>query len=250
MPAADRKSMKRIIFSVELLILFFCPKVFLSAQESMDQYEYAEIVHNLGAVGTPVIEDNHIVFTEEHNFRYVGIAFSFENFKKIHPFQIRSLHDKDGNITSSYFFYILPITKNTQSFTYRLVIDGLWTTDPQNQSTEYDTRTGITLSKITLTTSRQPETSGQSSGLTRFVYKGKSGQQIRLGGSFTNWDSWIYEMKETSPGIYELELALAPGTYYYSFYHGITQLLDDTNPKHAYREDGRQISVINVRQQK
>ena len=55
-------------------------------------------------------------------------------------------------------------------------------------------------------------------GTVHFVYKGKAGQHIRLGGSFTNWDSWIYELTETSPGLYELELPLPAGKYYYSYY--------------------------------
>ena len=238
--------MNRIVFFAFVAIAFTAAST-LTAQEANDTYEYAEIVSDLDGVGTPKIKDNCIVFTETHSYRYVGIAFDFESFRTVHPFKIRSRHDVDGNVTSSYFFYILPLSRDMKSFTYQLVVDGLWTTDPQNPSSVYDPQTGIRTSKITLAQPQKTETQQNRTGTVHFVYKGQSGEQIRLGGNFTNWDSWIYELQETTPGVYELDLALAPGTYYYSFYHGITPLLDDTNSQHAYTSDGRKISMITVR---
>ena len=75
---------------------------------------------------------------------------------------------------------------------------------------------------------------------------GESGQRIRLGGIFTNWDSFIYELQETSPGLYQLELSLPKGTYYYAFYKGMSAFADDKNPKKVYTADGRIASVISI----
>ena len=79
-----------------------------------------------------------------------------------------------------------------------------------------------------------------------FIYKGESGQKVNLAGTFTNWDPWIYELKETSPGLYELELPLPAGKYYYNYYIGLTPVLDNTNPKKIYTKDGRSASVLTV----
>jgi hypothetical protein len=80
----------------------------------------------------------------------------------------------------------------------------------------------------------------------KFVYRGKSGQKIRLGGNFTNWDSWIYHLTETSPGLYQVELPLPPGKYEYAFYTGITSFPDDGNPQKCYTPDGKIASLLIV----
>ena len=48
------------------------------------------------------------------------------------------------------------------------------------------------------------------------------------------------------PGLYELELPLTTGTYYYNYYLGLTPILDNTNPEKIYTADGRSASVIRV----
>ena len=80
----------------------------------------------------------------------------------------------------------------------------------------------------------------------KFIYKGESGLKLNLAGTFTNWDPWIYEMVETSPGLYELELPLPAGKYYYNYYIGLTPILDNTNPQKIYTTDGRSASVLTV----
>jgi 1,4-alpha-glucan branching enzyme len=85
-----------------------------------------------------------------------------------------------------------------------------------------------------------------ASGSTRFVYRGESGQRIRLTASFTNWDPYIYELNEKSPGIYELEIPLPKGTYYYKFIRGITEFIDTANPNRIFSADGQSASVFTV----
>ena len=80
----------------------------------------------------------------------------------------------------------------------------------------------------------------------KFIYNGASGEKVRLAGTFTNWDSWIYELKETKPGFYELTLPLPRGKYYYNYYLGMTAIVDKTNPNRVYTQDGRAASVIEV----
>ena len=69
---------------------------------------------------------------------------------------------------------------------------------------------------------------------------------IRLAGDFNNWDPFMYELQETSRGIYELTLPLPPGTWHYAFFRGTTQIRDESASLKAYTRDGRTASVIVV----
>ena len=89
-------------------------------------------------------------------------------------------------------------------------------------------------------------TEATSNDRVKFIYKGESGLKLNLAGTFTNWDPWIYQLEEIQPGLYELELPLTTGTYYYNYYLGLTPILDNTNPEKIYTADGRSASVIRV----
>jgi len=206
-----------------------------------------ELLSKITGLNEPQVINDCIVFTAEHNAHFVGIAFDFENFKQIHPFKLRTLRDIDGNPTDSWYFYILDIPKKAESISYRLIIDGLWTTDPLNPNSEYNRENGIRLSKIDINRNIPPATQIENDNTVHFVYEGESGQQIRVGGSFTNWDSWIYTLSEVKPGFYTLDLPLPEGTYYYNFYSGMKSIIDRTNPDRAYTTDGRVASVLVVK---
>ena len=90
-------------------------------------------------------------------------------------------------------------------------------------------------------------TSEKQENVVHFIYKGETGLDLHLAGSFTNWDPWIYKLQETAPGFYELELPLPDGKYFYNYYIGLTPVVDTTNPERTYLKDGRSVSVIQVR---
>lgn len=218
----------------------------LPANPEKDLYEYNNIVSQLEKTQEPFVTENYIVFTEKAGPRFIGIAFDFENYQTVHPFMIHKTRDFDGNITNTIMFYILERPANLSEISYRLVIDGLWTFDPTNKNQYYDEESGITLSKIFIGETKPKITKTTKEKGTNFIYNGEPGQTVRLGGTFTNWDSWIYELKETSPGFYELSLPLPSGKYYYNYYLGMNAVVDKTNPERAYTQDGRITSVIEV----
>lgn len=216
-----------------------------------EEYAVQNIIASIDGISEPKIESKFAVFTADKSNRYVGIAFDFENYEKIHSFYKNTFYDIDLQPRDAILFYVCKIPEKTREISYRLVIDGVWTTDPLNPNKYYDYEADTFFSKLEVTTPEEIKTekievTGKSKNSIRFIYKGKPNQKIRLGGSFTNWDSYIYELSETSPGFYELTLSLSPGTYYYSYYNGNMSFVDNTNPLKAYTTDGKIASILEV----
>lgn len=220
----------------------------LSAAEKTNyqNFELDTLLHDIEKPGAPVVTEDYIIFTADIYNRFVGIAFDFENYQVIHPFQILTQTDEDGNVTRKHMFYCYKRQHKFTTLKYRLVIDGLWTVDPLNPNKEYDDNVNLYFSKVEDPGSVRIFTKETDQDTVRFIYKGESGLKLHLAGTFTNWDPWIYELEEIKPGLYELELPLTTGTYYYNYYVGLTPILDNTNPKKAYAPDGRSASIITV----
>ena len=209
-------------------------------------YELDILLHDIEGPCGPVITEDYIIFTCDPNYRYAGIAFDHENYQKVHPFQVLTRTDEDGNKTRDFLFYVYKRQHKFTTLKYRLVFDGLWTADPLNANYEYDDSVNLYFSKIEDPGSVKIYTAATERDTVHFIYKGEPGQTVNLSGTFTNWDPWIYEMQETSPGLYELELPLTTGKYYYQYYIGLTPVVDNTNPNKIYTLDGRVASVITV----
>lgn len=245
--------MKRIFTFFVLFFIFNISITFAkdSSQKTEEEikftypYEYRVITNEIRDVTNPYQTGDYIVFTAEDGPHHVGIAFDFEDYKTIHSYKRKTLRDMDGNVTSTCYFYILEFPKNIDRISYRLIIDGIWTTDPSNFNKSYNPYTGIEVSTLNITDNHVNETKKSSNGI-HFIYQGKSGQKIRLAGTFTNWDSSIYTLQETRPGYYELYLPLPQGTYYYAFYNGTQSFVDTTNPDRAWSTEGRETSKIVV----
>ena len=228
------------------VFLTFNVNLFSEELTNYQNYELDTLLHGINQAGKPLITDDYIIFTCSPNYRFVGIAFDFENYQKIHPFQVLNKTDDDGKVTRKHMFYAYKRQHKFSTLKYRLVLDGLWTTDPLNPSKEYDDSVNLWFSKVEDPGSIKIYTAKTEDDSVRFIYKGQSGQTIHLAGTFTNWDPWIYQLNETSEGVYELDLPLTSGKYYYNYYIGLTPVLDNTNPEKVYTLDGRAASVIVV----
>lgn len=211
-----------------------------------DSYIYGNLTALIDKVGAPIVNGDHIIFTADAKSRHVGIAFDFENFNTIHSFKKINTTDIDGKVISTIYFHILEVPKALKTVSYRLIVDGLWTVDPQNENKSFDSKSNLVLSTVNIQRQEIPVTATKQNNLVRFVYQGQTGQVIRLGGTFTNWDSSIYVLKETAPGFYEIEVNLPQGVHYYAYYDGISSFADRTNPERAYTPDGRTASVITI----
>ena len=254
-----RKSyMKRIYLSCIFFILLSSVHALEGDLFANNQIIQDSIIAQIKTVREPVVFGDYVIFTADAHVRHTGIAFDFENYHRVHSFRRLVKPNLEADSAPNLLFYVLKIPQNLTLIKYRLVIDGLWTTDPHNANAEFAENANVNVSKVVInrpaenrTGIAQPAGSANldgriAPGTVRFVYEGESGQRIRLGGTFTNWDSFIYELQETSPGLYQLELSLPKGTYYYAFYKGMSSFADDNNPKKVYTADGRIASVISI----
>ncbi len=231
------------------VVLFLGLSILLFASEAdngLKQFAREKVINQIHNVQSPYINGSYIVFTADKSARFVGIAFDYENFRIIHSFSRLPIYEASDDPVDSVLFYINEFPKELDRISYRLVIDGLWTTDPTNSQKIYDPKTNTQLSVINITNKAPDITEKKPSGTVSFVYYGPKGQQIRLAGSFNNWDSYMYYMKEVSPGKYQLDLPLPSGVHYYNFYNGINVLIDKNNPDRGYTRDGKVVSKIMV----
>lgn len=246
--------MRKGKFLFLICVVFFVAGGFLFAIESTpdNQYEINTIIKTLKTPVAPFVSNGYLVFTasplyksNSAKIRHVGISLDSDNFKQVRSFEELIFYDVDNNPTGSVLFYIMKLPENTTNVKYKMVIDGLWTTDPLNPKKEYNSEASTWLSVIEYENPTKQITASKNNSV-KFIYEGKSGEKVRLSGNFTNWDSFIYYLTETSVGHYELSLPLTKGTYYYTFYLGLNAVLDPNNPNRVYTPEGRVASVIDV----
>lgn len=231
---------------IEIGLCFFLLCSFsLTAMDDIhsDPYAYGELVETITAAGEPKISGKYIIFTADGNARHVGIALENENFKHIYSFQ-RLSHGSDSK--NSVLFHIMAIPEGMRELRYRMVLNGLWSTDPLNPYEVFDYTTGMSLSVLKVPYQKEYKTAVENSGSTKFVYLGDTGKKIYLAGTFNRWDPFMYSLEEVAPGRYELYLPLPKGKWLYAYFVDGQQLPDKTNGNHVYTEDGRVASVITV----
>ncbi|UTC62881.1 isoamylase [Treponema sp. OMZ 787] len=233
--------MKKSIFLL-IFVTLFLPAIF--SEKSIETEFYQKLVESIVRVEAPKIKEGHIIFTSTAK-RHVGISFSHEDYKYIHSFQKLPQNELyEGKETI--LFYIFQIPDELTEIKYRLVIDGLWSSDPINRNIVFDRIHSMSVSRIEVPYKKEYKTELSNKNSVKFTYLGEPKKTIRLAGSFNNWDPFMYDLIEVSPGRYELSLNLPAGTWFYAYFSGGTRLPDNTNKNHVYTADGRVASVITV----
>jgi hypothetical protein len=157
-----------------------------------------------------------------HPVRYVGAAFAHEDYKTLHTF-----------VKNDFDVFILtyPLSPERERIKYRMVVDGLCMTDPNNSNFITDER-NISISVFNAPTLPQQPITGPEvgpPGRVTFYFRGRENSTVYVTGSFNNWDPFMYEMKEVREGLYKTTLTLSPGTHYYYFLVNGQKLLDPFN---------------------
>ncbi|MDR1216891.1 MAG: glycogen-binding domain-containing protein [Treponema sp.] len=217
-----------------------------------ESYQFINHLVNLTSAGAPEVFEDGVLWTTPALYKRVGIAFAHEGFAKVYWFKKLitpddSLNPQEREIKGSgILFFTYTVPKGLTSLEYRLIIDGLWTSDPSNPNKRV-TEAGIIVSIAPLPTIKDElVTMQESSNGIAFSYKGQAGQSVYVAGSFNNWDPFMYELKENSPGSYGLTLYLPKGVYYYIFFVQGKRVIDYNNLPQLYR-DGLSVNQLEVK---
>ena len=195
------------------------------------------------AAKAPEAIEGELVLSSYGPYRSVAAAFAHEGFATLHPYE----RNRQGVFVLA---YPIPL-KRSEDLEYRIIVDGVWITDPANPVKRADPETGLELSvahvpylsDLHLGLYRLLDEDGSTA---RFLFRGASGESVTVCGDFDNWDPFIHEMTETSPGLYQLDLHLTPGRHFYTFVYRGEALTDPLNPVKASNQDGKVVSVLVV----
>ncbi|WP_043922604.1 isoamylase [Leadbettera azotonutricia] len=243
------------IMATALLIL----TIGIIGAADLESYQFIDRLLTLPGPGAPVIFEDTVIFTAPSSYRRVGISFAFEGYSRVYwykklmipedPAVIAAMGKKKNinpNKDSGILFHVQTIPEDIGNLDYRMVIEGLWTPDPLNPLAVRD-EAGLTQSRVAIPVrAKPPSTFDAPAGSLRFTYNSAPGETITVGGTFNGWDPFMYELRETSPGVYTLTLALPPGTYQYVFFHRGERLLDPHNPNKIYTKQGMTASVAKI----
>lgn len=231
----DNLRFKKLITA---LLLIFIVQTY-AGSESITVQLHLAITEAVEAAPPAVIDDNLVLtYKGDRHYRFVGAAFKHEDFKIIHPFYVN---------TNGVYVLTYPLEEGMSNIEYRIVVDGLWMTDPQNSSRTSDS-SGITLSSFVIPEKEGPPESPRiEKCMVTFQYIGIEGQRVYLYGDFNNWDPYMYRLEEESgTGLYKCRLRLSPGKYRYKFIVDGTTMPDPLNEEKTLDVFGDTASVFIV----
>jgi hypothetical protein len=217
-------------------------------------HQFIDHIRTISQPRKPEIFENGVLFTASSSHRRVGISFAHEGYARVHWFRQlllprdsadfidvgRDIRRMDLNIDSGIKFHVEPIPPNIRNMDYRLIVDGLWMTDPLNPLSVTGP-SGVVESRVSLP-ERPTAAIEAPPGSFRFSFRAAPGELVTVAGCFNNWDPFMYVLRETGPGLFTLTLPLPPGRYQYVFFHRGEQFPDPENPRILYTREGNIIS--------
>jgi hypothetical protein len=248
--------MKKI--TVVLLLILFIGSI---GAIDIESYTFIDRLLSFKGPDKPVVFEDGVIFTASSSHQRVGVAFAHEGFAKIHWFQKLVLPETNPAAQdpkkkneplflyrdSGILFHAYTVPEEIKELEYRMVINGVWTIDPQNPVYRFDT-SGLGRSVISMPVAQKKKslTDGPP-GTLSFSYDASAGESITVAGNFNSWDPFMYELQERSPGHYSLILQLPPGTYQYAFFHRGERVLDPNNANTVYTKEGKAASVVVIK---
>jgi hypothetical protein len=130
---------------------------------------------------------------------------------------------------------------------YRIVVDGVWMTDPSNPLVEVDDD-GIAWSvyEVERDIERSVVNPVVKAGRATFVYQGTPGSRVSLVGDFNAWDPFAELMREGRPGEFTVTIEVRPGRHYYAYFADGRKVLDERNTETGIDPDGRRVNAFIV----
>ncbi len=169
----------------------------------------------------------------------VEVAFEHENFSRRHPFE-----RNDNEI----YVLLYRLPPDLRELRYRLVINGIWTSDPANPDS-YTDRWGVRLSRTVVpptvrTTTETPIV--HADGTVEFVVNAAPGSRVALVGSFNGWDPYMTPLEESAPGMFSRRLRLGAGEHLYYYVVDGLRLPDPGNDARKWHRSGLVVSVVSL----
>jgi len=188
----------------------------------------------------PYILNKHIMLSYEASpgTRVVSLALENEQYRSFHTYE-KNRH--------GIFILTLPIPEQINEIRYRLVVDGLWTIDP-NAALERDNR-GVQISSVAIPAHSAIPAAGVNrlpDGTTSFVFFGETESRVSLIGDFNRWDPYLTPMKESPvyPGVYSVNLVLPENARFYRFVINGRDIPDPENHRSSHNGWGETASVL------
>ena len=226
----------------------------------LQSYQFIDLLLSLNKPTAPIVFEDALVFTSDGSWnRKVGVSFAHEKFAKVYwfkkilipidqtePFNEKAKFEPERVKDSGLLFYAYEVPPGMREVEYRLVVDGLWCSDPANPQRRIDINSGLELS-IAATPHRfaAPVEAADNTHL-RVKYSAPSGDHVSLAGDFNGWDPFLYRLKETERGVYSIELPLPAGTYRYVLYHNGSRVLDPGNLEKVYAAGGSVVNTVTL----
>ena len=196
-------------------------------------------LRSITKASAPQIIEKHLILSYSSDLqpRYVAAKFSHESFSKLHLFSLN-----ENNI----FVLPLPLNQLTETLKYLLVVDGIPTTDPNNQ-TLINSPLGTKLSSFTVPTQQTdfnllPHPQSNDDGTVTFRLQTYPNRRVTVTGTFASWDPFLFQMKEIYPGLYSTTIRISEGRHYYYFLANGSRIIDPNNPELAQDERRGQLS--------
>jgi hypothetical protein len=222
----------------------------LQAQEILefDAVIYTKIFSYEEATA-PEYWNNQVIFSyanPDMPVRYVAAVFEHEDYSKKHVFFKKVGDGTQAGSDGEPVFLLLYDPGDQEILRYRLIVDGLWQSDPMAARTERD-EFGNNISVYELPQDRprlvNSPISGEDGRIT-FYYRGNPGDRVAVLGNFNSWDPFMHPLVEDQgdPGLFSISLRVNPGNLYYYFLVGTQKILDQLNPREAVDPAGNKVS--------
>jgi len=200
----------------------------------------------LEEAGPPMVMGNKLILTYKNKthidaywVKMVGARFEHENYSILHTY-----YRNEQNI------FILPysLPDNLAKLKYRIVVDGLWMSDPFNPEQEKDLLgtvfSVVNIAPSTPTTFKNPRINPD--GSVTLMYKSLSAGRVTLTGEFNNWDPFSHNLMQEKPGLFAITLRLLPGPHYYLFVVDGNKTLDPFNLDSATDYEDYRVSTFTL----
>jgi len=240
----------------------------IAAQQDLSLGLSLELADLQSSQPPELVGNNQLLLTYDPGtqVRYIAAAFGHENYSTLHYFE----RNRNGVYL---LVYSLPesLRRDGGELSYRLVIDGVWTEDPQSRMTRTDAN-GIPVSVISVPERPDPERRNPrrlGGNRVRFVLdlRGQrepslegvngdaiyldsaDGHRVSVAGTFNNWDPYMHRLEEDPerPGLYRSPvLRLYPEQHRYYYLIDGERVLDPQHQRVQYSSQGHSVSVFTL----